>query len=238
MNFRTALVLIFLPAALSAGLKEQFNLQWAICEPNPRDVLAKLGEGTANPYRHSPITYFDTDPPTYATQGLMFRTKTSKGEDVSLVKVRFREENVDVPSWVRCLWNRYGDDIAYTCERRCPLHRNTSTVWCNEQVRFVELYQSVDWKEMAAFGPYEDYKWKLKIGGYKVKFDDVAAGDLHLMEIEAQVASSEGPAAYQKISEHLQARGVLLCDKQEGKTLRLFHALGYLVNDGKERHEL
>lgn len=238
MNLRTALVIIFLPATLSAVLKEQFNLQWAICDPDPRDVLAKLGEGTPEPYRHNPITYFDTVPPTYVSQGLMFRTKHSKGEDVSTVKVHLNKGNVDMPSGVRCLWNRYGDDITYTCERRCPLCQNTTDVWCEEQLHFVERFQNVNWEDMVAFGPFDDSKWKLNIEGYKVKFDDVAAGNLHLMEIEAQVSGCEGDTAYENITEHLKAHGVLLCDKQEGKTLRLFHALGYPTHDGQERHEL
>lgn len=238
MKFPTALIIFFLPATLSAALKEQVNLQWAICDANPRDVLAKLGEGTANPYRHNPINYFDTDPPTYISDEIMFRTKTSHGEALSTIKVVFRNTTVDIPSWVRCLWNRYGDDITYTCEKRCPLRRNTSTVWCKKQVHFIERYRSINWKEMVAFGPYMDSKWKFHIGGYKVKFDDVVAEGLHLMEIEAQLPSSEGQTAFQKISEHLKARGVSLCDRQEGKTVRLFRALGYHVNDGQERHEL
>lgn len=238
MKLLTALAIILLPTTLSAASTEQANIQWAICEPNPSNMLEKLGEGTATPYRRNAITYFDTIPPTYIAKGLMFRTKTSHGEDVSVVKVGFRTETVDVPSWVRCLWNRYGDNITYTCERRCPLRRNTSIIWCKEQVQFADLYESVNWKDLAAFGPYMNSKWKLEIGGYKVKFDDVVAENLHLMEIEAQVPSFEGHTAYQRISEHLKARGVLLCDKQEGKTFRLFRALGYFVNGWQERYEL
>ena len=64
---------------------------------------------------------------------------------------------------------------------------------------------------------------------YEAVFDDVKASVadsiLHLMEIEAEVEKSEGDKIYRKITEYLEDRGVVICDPQLPKTLRLFEEL-------------
>lgn len=223
--------------ATVAAAKEKISLQWALCDPNPQSALWKLGLGTNTPpYKTNPITYYDIRPPTYISDGLMFRTKTNKGEHLSTVKAGFHneKETLDVPDFVECAWVRYGDQPSYTCEKRCPLV-DESMIWCDEQVLFAGQYENVAWEEMIGYGPYQNAKWKVQIEGYKTKFDDVVTGSLHLMEIEAKVPVAEGEEAYDVITQYLRNRGVVLCDKQEGKTKRLFRAMGY-VDD--ERIEL
>ncbi|KAE8353190.1 hypothetical protein BDV28DRAFT_133636 [Aspergillus coremiiformis] len=220
--------LLLLWASPFAAAKDKINLQWAICDKNPQDVLWKLGMGAPDPYKENPIAYYDTKPPTYISDGLMFRTKTSKGQNISTVKVRFQKETSDVPEWADCVWDRYGEKATFTCEKRCPLRPHTSTIWCKQQIEFVEHYEKVNWTELAEFGPYQNAKWKLHIQGYKAKFDDVAAGPLHLMEIEAKVPRSKEKKAYQSFTHYLKRHRIILCDPQEGKTRRLFRALGYM----------
>ncbi|KAE8382470.1 hypothetical protein BDV26DRAFT_253530 [Aspergillus bertholletiae] len=204
---------------------EKTNLQWAICDADPAAVLHKLGLGARNPYKENPITYYDTNPPVYLSDGLMFRTKISKGENISTVKIRFPHETSNVPGSAKCVWDRYGETLTYTCEQRCPLH--PSTIWCNQQIQFAEHYENVNWEELTAFGPYQNAKWKVRIEGYKAKFDDVSAGPLHLMEVEAKVPRSKADKAYEAVTRHLKRHGIVLCDPQEGKTARLFRAMGY-----------
>lgn len=220
----TALVL----AAPFAAAKEKISLQWALCDKTPQDVLQKVGLGTSLPYKENPITYYDEQPPVYTQEGLMFRTKTNKGQPLSTVKVRFDKETLDVPEFVECAWDRYGDKSTYTCEKRCPLDLNASSVWCDEQVDFAGQYKDIDWSGMTAYGSYQDAKWKLRLEGYKAKFDDVATGSLHLMEIEAKVPIKKADKAYKAITRSLNDRGVVLCEPQEGKTLRLFRDMGYI----------
>ncbi|KAB8230379.1 uncharacterized protein BDW43DRAFT_285848 [Aspergillus alliaceus] len=220
-----------------AAAKKKVNVQWAICDSSPQEVLRKLGMGTPDPYKQNPITYYDTEPPTYISNGIMFRKKTSKGQKISTVKVRFHEKPSEVPDWAECVWDRYGENATFTCEKRCPLPEDGSSIWCNEQIKLAERYQCINWTELTAFGPYDNAKWKIRIEGHKAKFDDVAAGPLHLMEVEAKVPPKKEQKAYEAITRHLTSRGVVLCDRQEGKTQRLFRALGYRV-DVDERDEL
>ncbi|KAE8155088.1 hypothetical protein BDV25DRAFT_146542 [Aspergillus avenaceus] len=231
---RFALVLFI--ASLTTA-KEKINLQWAICDESPQMVLQKLAEEIMPPYRENPITYYDERPPKYLLHGLMFRTKTSHGQALSTVKVRFANETSDVPADVTCVWDRYGDEPTYTCEKRCPMNSVAPSVWCDEQIHFAERYDAVEWDGLTPFGPYPNAKWKMRIQGHKVKFDDVAAGSLHLMEIEAKVPRSKGEKAYREITQELKHRGIVLCDPQEGKTRRLFRAMGYL-DDEERAHEL
>ncbi|KAE8157122.1 hypothetical protein BDV40DRAFT_59643 [Aspergillus tamarii] len=205
------------------------NLQWAICDPDPQTVLQKLGLGTPDPYKENPITYYDTNPPVYASDGLMFRTKTSKGENISTVKVRFQQETSDVPDLAECVWDRYGENPTYTCEKRCPLQE--PNIWCDQQIELAEHYEEVNWEELINYGPYPNAKWKVRIKGYKAKFDDVAAGSLHLMEIEAKVPKRKADKAYKEMTEYLKSHGIVLCGVQEGKTARLFRAMGYAVDE-------
>lgn len=235
MKFYAPSVILLLVAPLAAvAKKEKVSLQWAICDPTPQDVLPKLGlKTTTPPYKENPITYYDELPPSYISRGLLFRTKTNKGQPLSTVKARFLEETTDIPDFVECGWDQYGDKAIYTCEKRCPLSSNSSSIWCDQQVQFAERYQELDWSALTPYGPYPNGKWKVHIEGYKTKFDDVAAGSLHLMEIEAQVPLKKADDAFKKITRYLKKQGVILCEPQEGKTMRLFHAMGF-IGDGRE----
>lgn len=234
MKLPTVYTALFLITTLATA-KQKISLQWALCDPSPQSALPKLGLGTSPPYKQNPITYYDTQTPTYISSSLMFRTKTNKGQHLSTVKAGFHDEKetLDVPDFVECAWVRYGDERSYTCEKRCPLV-DESTIWCDEQVLFAGRYEDIDWDGMIGYGPYQNAKWKVRIEGYKTKFDDVVAGSLHLMEIEAKVPIDKGDEAYDVITKFLRDRGVVLCDKQEGKTKRLFRAMGYI----DERSEL
>ncbi|KAM0553817.1 hypothetical protein ACHAPJ_007163 [Fusarium lateritium] len=170
-------------------------------------------------------------PPTHAQQGVMFRTKTNKGEPFSVIKVRFNEKPVYTPSGVECVYDRYGNNILYTCGEKYPLSGKPKNIWSDDQVRFAEKYDDIDWDGLVPFGPFPDGKWKLKILGHKAKLDDVVAGTLHLMEIELSTPKAGSDDVYWEVTEHLRERGVVLCDPQASKTLRLFHEMGYIDGD-------
>jgi len=218
-----------------AKTKDEIHLQWAICDPSPQVVLEKFGKAGRNPRKQNMITYYDMNPPVHTQQGLGLRTKTSKGQEISCVKSRFTEEKSDIPDTVDCVWDRYGNDTFYTCEKRSPL--DATSPWSDEQMQFANQYQNIEWEDITAFGPYLNTKWKLKIEGHKAVFDDVATRSLHIMEIEVKVSKSEGDDVYQTITENLKKRGVTLCDRQEGKTLRLFRAMGFAIDDDDESQE-
>lgn len=224
--------------ALSLALAEELaSLQWAICDPSPQDTLAKLGLGvTTPPYKENPITYYDEQPPFHISSGLMFRTKTNKGQPLSTVKIRFQEETSNVPDFVECTWASYGDNRpTYTCEKRSPLNLTSpGQIWQREQVQFAQRYRQIDWAALRAYGPYSNAKWKVSIEGRKAKFDDVVAGGLHLMEIEVKVPKAEADEAVEATTRYLRDRGVMLCERQEGKTMRLFRAMGYTGDEKKE----
>lgn len=218
-----------------AKTRDEIHLQWAICELDPQTALQKFGRAGLHPRKQNMITYYDSNPPIHTQQGLGLRTKTSKGQKISSVKSRFSEEISDIPDGVNCLWDRYGNDTFYTCEKRSPIE--SERPWSDEQVRFAGQYQNVRWAELTAFGPYPNAKWKLKIEGYKAVFDNVATQALQIMEIEVKVTNSEGDAVYQTINEKLDKLGIVLCGRQEGKTLRLFRALDLAISENDYHEE-
>ncbi|KAM0426996.1 hypothetical protein ACHAPT_007894 [Fusarium lateritium] len=235
MKFHTLVTLaLFAAPSLGQSTSDQTHLQWSICDRDPELVLAKLGEKVKPPYKRNPITYFDTLPPTHAQRGVMFRTKINKGSPFSVIKVRFEQKPAYTPSTAQCVWDRYGDRVLYTCGERYSLTGEPHKIWSDEQVRFAEAYHEIDWDGLVPYGPFPDGKWKLKTLGRKAKLDDVQVGTLHLMEIEMSVARDEADEVYRSVTEYLLRNGVVLCDPQVSKTLRLFHEMGYLGRDVEE----
>ena len=229
----TAALLLGAPFATVAAMGKA-SLQWSICDPTPQDVLPKLGiKSTTPPYKENPITFYDELPPYYTPKNYLFRTKITKGQPLSSVKARFLEETDDVPDFVECSWYRYGNNSTYTCEKTCPRDPDSSQLWCDQQVEFAERYEDIGWSSLTPYGPYPNGKWKVRVEGYKAKFDDVAIGSLHLMEIEAYVPMKKADHAFEKITNYLKEQGVVLCDTQQGKAMRMFHAMG-LIGNGRE----
>jgi len=233
-------------AGVAVGQLSPVHLQWSICEPDAQTVLRKLGEnGTREPYRDTPVTYYDTDPPTYTWGKLMFRTKSRHGQPVSAVKVRFDprtsraaamafESDGSLPGIpdahaagnVKCVWNRYGDDVYFSCGLQSPLI-DIHNVWSDEQRLFVERSETVKWDELVGYGPNYNPKWQVNVAEYPGVFDDVQAGYDHFMELEVKVAREEGHKAYEDITKYLKDHGIQICDHQKPRTLRLFETLGY-----------
>ncbi|PKY07645.1 hypothetical protein P168DRAFT_288093 [Aspergillus campestris IBT 28561] len=251
MKFSALLTITTLLATTTA--KEKISLQWAICNPNPQDVLPQLGlSANTPPYKENPITYYDAQPPRHIAHGLMFRTKTNKGHPLSTVKAPLPGD-VEAPGFVECAWASYGENPAtYTCEKRCPRdgdgdedeedYEAEGGLWCPEQMEFVKSVapDPVEWSALAPYGPFANAKWKVKVDGVKAKFDDVVVPEhgLHLMEIETKVKASKAEKARVAITEYLVKQGVELCELQEGKTKRLFRAMGYTDTEEEDKVEL
>ncbi|KID96007.1 hypothetical protein MAJ_08002, partial [Metarhizium majus ARSEF 297] len=234
---QSVLYSILLFALSFARVKNKISLQWAICDSTPQETLAKLGlDPTTPPYKENPIAYYDEKPPIHIFSRMMFRTKTNKGRPLSTIKVSFDEETANVPDFVDCGWDRYGkNDATYNCEKRCPLDpASPENIWRGEQVQFAERYHHVNWSALVEYGPYPDGKWKIRINGHKAKFDDVVVGGLHLMEIETRVPEKKARKFIRETWQYLSDRGVTLCNPQEGKTMRLFKAMGYTINEEGE----
>lgn len=224
-----ALALFFNPSFCLTNDKN-IHLQWTLCDQDAETVLEKLGEEVRAPYKKNPIAYFDTMPPTHAQQGVMFRTKVNKGDPFSVIKVRFAEKPARLPPNADCVWDRYGDYVPYTCGARYLLSDKTKDIWSEDQVRFAEKYDDIDWDGLVPYGPFLDGKWKIRILGHKAKLDDVVAGKLHLMEIELSTPRIGSEEVYNKVTAYLEEHRVMLCDPQQSKTLRLFRDRG-LIDD-------
>lgn len=210
--------------------KDQVSLQWSICDASPHAVLKKLGVVPHNPDKLDPITYYDTFPPVYTPRGLMLRTKTRGGREISVVKVRFTtpESRTRHTSNV-CRWDRYGNETAFVCKQQDYVGPNH--IWSDKQRQLAEEHQRpILWEKLVGYGPYLNPKWKtLRVGDRDAVLDSVIVGSMHLMELEVKVHSAEEETAYNAITEHLRERGIVLCTRQESKTMRLFRAMGYIT---------
>ncbi|KAL4756005.1 uncharacterized protein BDW70DRAFT_145567 [Aspergillus foveolatus] len=218
------------PSSCWPKSKDQVSLQWSICDTNPQAVFAKLGTVTRAPDKLDPITYYDTYPPLYTPNGLMFRTKIRGGQEISVVKVQLPTKKSHVRRHAKsCRWDQYGNDTTFTCKRQALVSR--TNLWSAKQRHLAEDFQNnIAWEKLVGYGPYPNPKWKeLRIKGYKAVLDDVAVQSLHLMELEVKVHRAEGDRVYQSITNHLSVRGVVLCARQEPKTMRLFHMMGYIA---------
>ncbi|KAJ6102704.1 hypothetical protein N7486_005131 [Penicillium sp. IBT 16267x] len=231
-----ALLYLIAPSNCWPKIKDEVSLQWAICDTNPHTVLTKLNAVGRNPEKLDPITYYDTAIPVYTQQGLMFRTKIRGGRQISVVKVRLPTPESNVRHYAKaCRWDRYGNETTFVCKRQAFL--NTNHIWSTKQKQLAEEFQSnIAWENLVGYGPYLNPKWKtLRIDGYRAVFDDVAVQSLHLMELEVKVHRTEEDRVYQAITEYLITRGVVLCARQESKTMRLFRTIGGAVTQDESR---
>jgi hypothetical protein len=76
------------------------------------------------------------------------------------------------------------------------LSDKAKNIWSDEQVRFAEKYDDIDWDGLVAFGPFPDGKWKLRMLDHKANLDDGVAGALHPMEVELSVPKAGSGDAY------------------------------------------
>lgn len=234
----SVVILLYIVAFSSCWpkIKDQVSLQWAICDANPEAVLAKLGAAVRDPDKLDPITYYDTSPSVYAPNGLMFRSKVRGGREISVVKVKWATaESHMLPHAKACRWDRYGNDTAFVCKRQAPL--KAAHLWSEEQRRLAEEFQSnITWDKLVGYGPFQNPKWKtVRVEGYKAVLDDVVAKSLHLMELEVKVHRTEEERVYWAITEHLNARGVVLCARQDSKIMRLLRAIGDVAAQDKSQ---
>ncbi|KAL4767175.1 hypothetical protein BDW60DRAFT_200670 [Aspergillus nidulans var. acristatus] len=227
------LVMLFYLVASSScwpKSKDQVSLQWSICDANPQAVLEKLGTVARAPDKLDPITYYDTYPPLYTPNGLMFRTKIRGGREISVVKVQLPSKKSHVRRHAKsCRWDQYGNNTTFTCKRQAPV--SGAHLWSPKQRQLAEDFQNdIAWEKLVGYGPYPNPKWKeLRIEGYEAVLDDVAVQSLHLIELEVKIQRAEKDRVYQSITDHLSARGVVLCARQESKTMRLFRTMGYIA---------
>ncbi|KAA8649382.1 hypothetical protein EYZ11_005639 [Aspergillus tanneri] len=231
-----ALLSLVAPSSCWPKIKDQVSLQWSICEANPHTVLTKLGAVGRNPDKLDPITYYDTSPPVYTHQGLMFRTKVRGGREISVVKIQPAVPKSHMRHHAKvCRWDRYGDETTFVCKRQDPL--KISHLWTTRQRELAEDFQSdITWEKLVGYGPYPNPKWKtLRVEGYRAVLDDVAVQSLHLLELEVKVHRAEEDRAYQVITEYLSAQGVVLCTRQEPKTMRLFRAMGFVTTQDESQ---
>jgi hypothetical protein len=238
MKLPGLVALFYLVTLSSCGpkIKDQVSLQWSICDANPYAVLTKLGVAARDPDKLDPITYYDTSPPLYTPQGLMFRTKVRGGQEISIVKVQLATPKSHMRHHAKvCRWDRYGNKTTFICKRQAPL--KGSNLWSTEQRRLAEDFQSdIIWEKLIGYGPYMNPKWKtLRVEGYEAVLDDVAVQSLHLMELEVKVDLAEKNIVYRAVTEHLCAQGVVICARQESKTMRLFRTMGYVATQNESQ---
>jgi hypothetical protein len=213
--------LLFILAA-PAFASEITELQWAVCDTSPAAALEKLGQEDWS-FEESSITYFETKEPSYFAKGVSFRVKERNGEAVAIVKVRGDGAQ---PGSERCEWDRYGQQETFACKYEARRVREASP-WTEAQKRFAEKFLPVDWASLVPYGPYPVGKWQGKLKKEKVSLEALRAGGAGpILELSARVDSSEAEEVYRKITDRLERDGVRLCRKQEGKTDRLFRALG------------
>jgi hypothetical protein len=220
-------LLLFLSFPFSASAADITELQWAICETSGPAVLEKLGQEDWSA-EESSITYFETKVPSYFDRGVSFRVKEKNGEAVAIVKVR--GEGAE-PGSERCEWDRYGKVETYACKYEARRVREASP-WTEAQKRFVEKFLPVDWANLVPYGPYTVEKWQGKLKKEKLSLEVLRPAGLDpILELSARVATDEAEEVYRKISDRLDRDGVRLCRKQEGKTNRLFRALGLRASE-------
>lgn len=228
LHFLKPALFFALQFTLSANASPAVDNQWAVCDSNPSAVLKKFGGNSElDVHKIQIITYYDTETATYIRDGVTFRTKATNSKDESSVKIHFPSatEIKDAD----CQWDRYDSDMHFTCDMKNKL-KEDEPLWSNRQSTFLaDNYRSVNVNKLKSFGPFDNRKWNLQWNGLKVVFDTVDTKEAgHLMEFSIQTPYDLNDTTYADFTTWLKDKDITLCSRQEGKTARLFRAMGIL----------
>jgi hypothetical protein len=217
------LISLLLSLSTLASTSPETELQWAICDSRSGLEIMKLLAKSSFIKQETQVTYFESSRIEYLAKGLSFRRKKGK-KDISVVKVRTPAFNTEANK-IQCERDRYGDEELESCKLE---HEITGReVFSQDQKKFVEQEARVDWSGLKAFGPHPtlEYTWRDAVMG-SFAIEELRPKNLTpVIELSNRVRTVFSRERYFKITELLKEKGILLCEKQEGKANRFFRQI-------------
>lgn len=197
------------------------EIQWSICENNPRLVIQKLNFPSQKA-TESTITYFDLPKPYYYKEGLSFRIKKKNSNLQSVVKVR---NPAEFNEGSECEWDKYGSDEHFTC-KITEQNIEENHPWTPVQKSFASERGAVDWRDLTEYGPYPVLSWQGSFSGIKLELESLRVDSKqNILELSARVSSKKSDKVYEQISQLLSEHGVQICQPIRGKFERLLDIL-------------
>jgi len=225
-------LICLLPAAAWAISGEY---HWTICETSPGAVKRQLGATVAKSSRRT-LYYLDTANRDLFRSGVILRLR-AQGKDPVEVTVKLSTDPGKIPG-------EFKKDDDFKCE--VDYHGTRSTVFCSlgsekldpsdledylkgklgaeelatkKQHRYLSaLGVSVPWRQLKAYGPVDNLKWKLEasLADFDMELMTATSGsNLFELSLKEDPAS---PTKFQKLGGALKTKGIRLCPKQTGTT--------------------
>ena len=234
MRLKMSKTIIFCGIALGAGMAEAHftttELQWEICENSAETFLRKASLGSHLESSFS-VTYFDSQDLQLLKNRTYFRVenKNKNGEQKtkSKLKVEFKDADQVDESWmdkhdVKCEFDLYGGKSLARCAMQNKFKSGEDAL-SEEQIKFVQKYRpQVNIQNWTSWGPYRGRLIEIS-NSVSVDETRVPGRVDPLIEFSVRVNTEKADQAYREMTSQLQANGVRLCPRQNGKFDRVLY---------------
>jgi hypothetical protein len=217
------------------GYGYESELQWAICNANPEDVLQRLGYKSDLRSENGTLRFFDAVDLSFQNKGIIFRIFESDWQSKSTIKVKFASPTL--VNWkalkgieYKCEWDRYLSDRKFTCNLNNKA--TGSGAFAQSQTDGLvqltgEKISQVMLERLPEWGPLVLRKWRLIKGKSRpITFEAVTLPDgSFIMELSTRTDEKFELKVMQELTAELQNRDLILCDRQAGRTREILQRL-------------
>ncbi len=231
--------LAVVPPNLGANLLNSdlnVELQWSVCENDPMSVLHKLNEkDNLDKVKSRVLIYRDQCDFKWLNKSVIWRTYTSPKKESLTLKIKSNGPELFDIDWIlknggSCEWDKYRDSSTFSCAIKSDSDGIT-----DEQSIFLKktMGESVNFSDLQKFGPLKSQKWE-GLTDEVLSFEAVQltptglkdpSGAGYVMELSTRRPLKDRDDSYIKISQMLNARGIILCPVQAGRTRKLLESL-------------
>lgn len=206
------------------------ELQWSLCETSSQSFFQKTKVSSGSENRRQ-VFYRETKTQDLYGQDSFIRTRFENGDYKRTFKVKYPDEQ-SIPWATFSDWGVECEKDTYTSQFKwgCSLKTQPETVdapltileeaFLRQEVGFTDIQKLLNW------GPVTSSEWKFKVNGVSLSLETLKGPENYFsMELSAKVKLSKETETASEMAKWIQAKRLILCPVQQGKTGELLKIL-------------